>query len=170
MKTRILAAMFAVVVMCAVGDPAYAQNSGVGGDNLTRLLWRATDGSISLYKIDTNFNVVSPTHSYGPYEGWLPVAMTVAANNNTYVLWRNTNGAIQLWQVDPNLNFVTSITAGPYPGWIGEHLSADTGGTSNLRLTWRHTSGAYALWLVLANLSVPSSVSYGHFFGWLPGE
>jgi hypothetical protein len=169
MKTRILAAMFAVIVMCAVGDPAYAQNSGVGGDNLTRLLWRATDGSISLYKIDTNNNVIS-NHSYGPYQGTLAVAMTVAANNNTYVLWRNTNGSMTLWLVDPNLNFVTNIVSGPFPGWIAEHLSADTGGMSNLRLTWRHTVGEYAVWVVRPDLSVASSVGYGPFFGYLPGE
>jgi len=169
MKTRILAAMFAAVVTCAVGYPVCAQNSGVGGDNFTRLLWRATNGSISLYKIDTNLNVVS-NRSYGSYEGWLAVAITVTANNNTYVLWRNTNGAILLWLLDVNLNFVNSIGSGPFPGWIGEHLSADTGGTSNVRLTWRHSGGEYAVWLVLPNLSVASSVGYGPFFGYLPGE
>src|SRR5689334_23216245 len=161
--------MLTAVVMFVVANPACAQNSGVGGDNLTRLLWRGSDGSIVLYKIDTS-SAVNPTHSYGPYEGWLAVGMTVAANNNTYVLWRNINGSITIWQVDPNLNFVTSIVAGPFPGWIGEHLSADTGGTSNLRLTWRSTSGAYGLWLVLPNLSIASSTAYAYSFGYVPGE
>ena len=33
-----------------------AQSGGIGGDGVMRLLWRGTDGSISLWKLDGNLN------------------------------------------------------------------------------------------------------------------
>jgi hypothetical protein len=78
---RILLAI-AVIAMWAVAHPACAQNSGIGGDNFTRLLWQGTDGSAAVYKLDISLNLVN-SHTYGPFDQWLPVALTVAANSYT---------------------------------------------------------------------------------------
>ena len=159
----------ALIIICASIQSSPAQNSGIGGDAFTRLLWRGTDGSIVLYKLDANLNSISSL-GYGPYDQWLPIALTVANNSDTYVLWRRTDGLITIWLLDANLNFVGSQAYGPFPGWIAEHLSADTNGFSTLRLTWRETSGAFSIWFLQPNLTVSVSKVYGPFFGYLPGQ
>src|SRR5436190_3817697 len=96
-----------------------AQTSGVGGDGFTRLLWRNTDSQISLWKLDSNLNATA-FQEYGPFLGWLPIAITTAPNNTTCVLWRNSEGRISLWLIDANLRFVTFREYGPFIGWTAK--------------------------------------------------
>jgi hypothetical protein len=142
-----------------------AQTSGVGSDGFTRLLWRGTDSSISLWKCNPAL-VSCVSHLYGPYAAWTPIAMTTANNNNTYILWKNTDGTATVWLVDANLNFVTSAVYGPYSGWTAESLSVSTSNNSTLRLLWTHTNGALSLWILQPNLSVPLAQNYGPYFGY----
>jgi hypothetical protein len=52
-KFRFVAlAAIAAIALAFHPDAASAQNSGLGGDGYTRALWRGTDGSISLWKLD----------------------------------------------------------------------------------------------------------------------
>jgi hypothetical protein len=158
----------AVAILWTAIQPgiASAQSSGIGGDGFTRALWRATDGSISLWKLDGSLNLLT-SHLYGPYPGWVPLAITVAANNNTYVLWRYTDGSISLWAVDANLNLITSHVFGPYTGWTVQSLSSGPG--SELRVIWRYTTGMISIWNVDAGLSLINSRLYGPYFGYDPG-
>lgn len=158
------------VIGAAVIHPATlsAQTSGIGGDGYTRLLWRGTDSRISLWKLDPVLNAAGD-HQYGPYAGWLPIAITVANNSYTYVLWRHTNGTVTVWAVDPNLNFAFNAVYGPYDGWVAESLSADTNGNSTLRLIWRYTTGAVSIWFLNPNLTGGGSRVYGPYFGFDPG-
>jgi hypothetical protein len=149
--------------------PVSAQTTGIGGDGFTRVLWRGTDGSISLWKLNTSLNFVT-SHAYGPYAGWSPIAITNAHNNNTYVLWRYTDNSISLWEVDSNLNFVTFHAYGPYVGWIPKTLSVDTNGNNNFRLTWKNTNGHLSLWSLDQNLNFVTFQEYGADFGWDPGS
>ena len=167
-RNRLLAIAAAFTIWATIQPGTVsAQNSGVGGDGFTRLLWRGTDYRISLWKLDGNLNLVL-LREYGPYTGWIPIAITTAANNNTYVLWRNTDGAISLWLVDANLNFVNSHLYGPFPGWIAKGLS--TGGNSpNFRVIWRFTNGLASVWNVDGNLNFVTGPLYGPFFGWDAG-
>jgi hypothetical protein len=167
---KTLLAIVAAGIMAAtiqVGT-AFAQNTGVGGDGYTRLLWRGTDYSIALYKLDPNLNFVSGV-TYGPYAGYTPVALTTDVLGYSYVLWRYTDGSILLWLVDPNLNFITSHVYGPYSGWTAKGLSVSTSGSNNFRVLWRHTGGSVALWNVDGNLNFVSGVVLGPYFGWDPG-
>lgn len=168
-KRCLLAAAIAAIAILACLQPASAQNSGTGGDSFTRLLWRGTDGSASLWKLDLNLNFVG-NRNYGAFDQWLPISLTVANNNDTYLLWRRTDGLANIWLLDSNLNFVSNQVYGPFPGWIAEHLSADTNGFSTLRLTWRNTNGAFAVWVIQPNLTVPVTNTFGPFFGFLPGQ
>jgi hypothetical protein len=163
-------AIAAAVTMWATFQPgtASAQNSGVGGDHSTVLMWRGTDYEISLWKLDANLNFVT-NHIYGPYPGWIPIAITTDNNDFTYVLWRYTDGTISLWLVDPNLNFVNNHLYGPYPGWIAKGLSVDTGGSTNFRVIWRYTDGSVSIWTVNGALNFLFNHIYGPFFGWDPG-
>lgn len=160
--------MTAVTTLCAAIQPAIlsAQTSGVGGDGYTRFLWRGTDGSISLWRVDGNLlNPIS--HTYGPYAGWTPVAITTGFDNYTRVLWRGTDGSADLWLVDPNLNLVTSVDYGAYYGWLPESISIDA--ADRTRLLWRHTNGSVSIWMVNPTLAGITSQVYGPFFGWDPG-
>jgi hypothetical protein len=164
-------AIAAAVAMWATIQPAtvLAQNSGLGGDGATRLMWRGTDYSISLWKLDANLNLVT-SHVYGPYPGYIPIAITTDSFSYTYVLWRYTDGSISLWLVDPNLNFVNSHIYGPYTGYIAKGLSVDTSGSkSNFRVIWRYTNGSVSVWNVDGNLNFVASHVYGPYFGWDPG-
>jgi hypothetical protein len=146
-----------------------AQTSGIGGDGYTRVLWRGTDGRISLWKLDPVLNFVT-YHEYGPYAGYSPIAITTAHNNNTYVLWRNTDDSISLWLVDANLNFVAYHAYGPYAGWIAKSLSVDTNTNNTFRLTWRNTDGSISLWFLDQNLNFVRYHQDGPFFGYDPGS
>jgi len=145
-----------------------AQSSGIGGDGDTRLLWRGTDGSISVWKLNPSLAVLGG-HIYGPYYGWQPVALTTANNNFSYVLWRDTNNFVSLWALDANLNFAFNKTYGPFYGWVAETLSVDTNGNSTLRLIWRSSTGEVSVWFLDQNLNFVRNAIYGPFFGWNPG-
>lgn len=166
---KLLAVATAVTMWATIQPgPVSAQSSGIGGDGFTRLLWRGTDYHISLWKLDANLNGAG-FHEYGPYVGWIPVALTTDSFNYSYVLWRNTDGSISLWLVDPNLNYVNSHVYGPYPGWIAKGLSVDTGGSPNIRVIWRYTNGTVGVWNVDGSLNYVSSKNYGPYFGFDPG-
>jgi hypothetical protein len=173
-QMRIRKTLLAIVAAAAMtatiqAGTALAQNTGIGGDGNTRLLWMGTDSRIALWELYPNLNLVTNV-SYGPYTGWTPVALTTDSNSYSYVLWRYTDGSISLWLVDPNLNYVTSHVYGPYTGWTAKGLSVSTTtGSSAFRVLWRNTNGSYSLWNVDGALNYVTSVANGPYFGWDPG-
>jgi hypothetical protein len=170
MSTKLskLLTLAAVVTVLSAIHPGIssAQTSGVGPDGFTRILWRGTDGRISLWKLNAALQHVSDIQ-YGPYAGWDPIAMTVGTNNNTYVLWRYTDNSISLWRLDSNLNLVTSQTYGPYAGWKPQGLGS---GGGQLRVIWRYTVGQLSVWSVdQSTLGLLDFETHGPFFGFDPG-
>ncbi len=163
-------AVAAAATMWAAFQPgsAPAQSSGVGGDGYTRLLWTATDSSISLWKLDPVLNFVT-SHLYGPYDGWTPVGITTTFNNNTCVLWKRTDGVINLWTVDPNLNFVSSTIYGPFTGWTAQSLSPELSANGRIRVIWRETKGLVSVWELSNCESFVRNAVYGPYFGYVPG-
>jgi hypothetical protein len=164
-----LLAVAAAVTMWATIQPGTvsAQQSGVGADGNTRLLWRGTDSRISLWSIAPNGTNFS--HVYGPYTWYTPIAITTAVNNYSYVLWRYWDNSIVLWLVDPNLNYVSSIAYGPYEGWVAKGLSVTNDGTSWFRVIWRYYDGTVSVWTVNSSLVFQGSQNYGPYFGYDPG-
>jgi WD40 repeat protein len=144
-----------------------AQTSGLGTDGFTRVLWKATDGSISLWKFDASLNSVGSPKNYGPFGGFVPVAMTTAPSNETYVLWKSTDGSISIWRLNADLDFLTSRAYGPFTGWIAQGLS--TGPGNRLRLIWRYTTGILSIWDLDAGMTLANARMYGPFFGYDPG-
>ena len=179
----------AVVISAFVTiQPVLAQSSGVGCDGATRLLWTGTNASISLWKLDSNLNVLSKT-AYGPYAGWYPAGITTACNNNTYVLWLGLtadqlafNGTALIQKLDANLKFVTQQTY-TQTGLFPDSLSADPS-NNTLRLIWRGgntisgtviitggtvttSGGTAAISYLQPDLSVVKTVTYGPAPGFL---
>ena len=170
MKTRLsrlLTLMMTVAVVSAIQPSSVsAQTSGVGPDGFTRMMWRGTDGRISLWKLDAGLLHVADVQ-YGPYPGYQPIAITVGSNNNTYVLWAHTNGKIALWRVDNNLTGVTFQEFGSYDGWRAQGLGS---GGGQLRVIWRYTTGQVSVWAVdPSSLAGLGSREHGPFFGFDPG-
>jgi hypothetical protein len=162
-----LLALAAAVAMWATfqSGPVSAQTqvSVLGADGNTRGMWRGTDGSISVWKLDPVLNFVG-SHNYGPIAGWSPVALTMLGNN-TYVLWRFTDGTASIWVLDANLNVVNSRNFGPVGGWVPEGLGNDPFG--NIRLVWETPANQLAVWVINAGLNVVGgSPNYGPYFGW----
>jgi hypothetical protein len=157
LRKKLLMAVAAIAI-CTLGHPpdASAQTSGIGGDGNTRFVWRGTDSSICLWKLNPGLGFLN-SHCYGPFDGWLPIAVTTTNDNNTVVLWRFTDGTVSLWLVDSNLNFLFSKVYGPFPGWIAEGLSADTDGFSFSRLIWRETQGSVSVWCLDPSLTFCTS-------------
>ena len=164
--TRSVLAALSVLFMTLRPGIVDAQTSGLGGDGFTRVLWRGTDSSVSLWRLDSNLDP-QLNRNYGPFPGYAPIALTVASNNIAYLLWRHTNGSISLWRLDASLNVLNSQVYGPYDGWTAQGLSV---GGGQVRIIWRYTSGHVSVWGVdgtsLANIS---SKVYGPYFGWDPG-
>jgi hypothetical protein len=170
MKTklsRLLTLMMTVAVLSAIQPSIVsAQTSGVGPDGFTRILWRGTDGRISLWKLNASLLHVADVQ-YGPYPGYDPIAITVGSNNNTYVLWAHTNGSISLWRVDSNLNLVSYQVFGPYDGWTAQGLGS---GGGQLRVMWRYTTGQVSVWAVdPSSLALLDFEVHGPYFGFDPG-
>jgi hypothetical protein len=170
MKTRLsrlLTLMMTVTVLSAIQPGIVsAQTSGVGPDGFTRILWRGTDGRISIWKLNASLLHVADVQ-HGPHPPYDPIAITVGSNNHTYVLWANTNGAISLWRLDSNLNLITHQGFGPYDGWRAEGLGS---GGGRLRVIWRHTTGQVSVWAVNpSSLAFLDNEVHGPFFGFDPG-
>jgi hypothetical protein len=167
MKFRTAAVAAAIAALAWAFQPgaasAQTQVATVGADGYTRAMWRGTDGSIGLWKLDPVLNFVG-SHNYGPYAGWSPVALTMLGNN-TYVLWCYTDGTAGLWVLDANLIFITSRNFGPVGGWVPEGLGNDPYG--NVRLVWKTPSNQVGVWVInTAQNVIGSSPTYGPYFGW----
>jgi hypothetical protein len=148
-----------------------AQTSGVAGDGSVRLMLIGSNSSIRLYSFN-NSNTKVATHDYGPFPGWLPIAMTTANNGNTYILWRSVGfpnpdvpiGQIALWLVDTNLDYVSSRPYGPVPGWTAESLSVDTANTNGFRLLLKNPDGKVSIWNVDSALNANAAFEAGPYY------
>ena len=167
-KEFLLATASAVVWASVCPSNMSAQTSGVGTDGYTRLLWRATNGSVSVWKVDSNLNYTD-SHIYGPYDGWTPLSLAVSSNNRTYLLWRNTSGQAAVWWLDQNLGFGNSVNTDPYYGWIPETLSVSTASPYDVRVVWKNPNGSVSVWALNADLTYLNSRAFGPYFGYDPG-
>jgi hypothetical protein len=158
------AAAVAIAVVFQPGAAsAQAQIPFPGADGYTRVMWRGTDGSISLWKLDGSWNAAG-SHNYGPYAGWSPLTLTVVGNN-TYVLWTYTDGTATIWELDANLNFITSRVFGPAAPWSAYGLGVANPG--NLFLVWKTPENQVTAWVIDSALNVlRSGPVYGPYFGW----
>ena len=166
---QLLMAVAGAVVWASV-DPSImsGQTSGVGSDGNTRVLWRATNGSVSVWKVDADLNYID-SHVYGPYDGWTPLSLAVSTTNRTYLLWRSTKGEASLWWLDQNLTFGNAVTTDAYYGWIPETLSVSPANPYDLRLIWKNTNGSVSMWILNADLTYLNSKVHGPYFGYDPG-
>lgn len=169
---KTLFVMAAVITLGSIIQPSilFAQTSGVGSDGYTRFMWWGNNTAISIWRLDPSLG--GPvSRAYGPYDGWVPMALTVGSNNYTYVLWESANGPlltgqISIWSLDPNLNYVTSHVYGPYTGWNPVSISVSQDGANTLRVIWSGSQGQVSVWALDANLNLLTYAGYGPYPGW----
>jgi V8-like Glu-specific endopeptidase len=118
-----------------------------------KILWRNTDGAISLWRLDAAGNHID-YRVYGPYAGWTPVSY---ANNR--ILWRHTDGRISYWVLNEANVHLSYAESGPYAGWTAVNHAND-------RVLWRHTDGRISLWTVNNVGNYLSHREYGPYAGW----
>lgn len=168
LRKRLLLIAASAMTACVAMHPSFAQTTGVGSDAYTRVMLKGWASSILLLRVDKNLNqsaLLQPV-GYGPYDGWIPIAMTVAANNYSYVLWRRTGGQITLWKLDGGFNLISHAEYGPYYAWLAESLGIDTDGASYLRLIWRNVDGNVDIWCVDPNLNYCGDKQQGSYQGY----
>ncbi len=157
----------------------YGTAAGGGADNdgtifrlvasHTHILWNKTDGTASLWSVDTNGSI---THAeYGPYPGWTATAVASGGDGLTHLLWNHaSDGEIALWTVT-GAGF-THQEYGPYPGWAADALAAGPSGLPDV--LWNYTTpggfgslsaGTASLWGVSADGSFLYQ-DFGPFPGW----
>jgi hypothetical protein len=167
-KKLFLTAATAVVWASIQPGTLSAQTSGVGTDGYTRVLWRGTDGRVSVWKVDANLQY-SDSKVHGPFDGWTPLSLAVSSNNRTYLLWRNTNGSASIWWLDQNLGYGYSVSTDAYPGWLPETLSVSTASPYDIRVIWKNTNGSLSIWTFNADLVYQNAQGYPAYFGYDPG-
>jgi hypothetical protein len=170
-RKKLMAAVATLALCAGINGTAYAQSHGVAGDGTNRLLWKGTDGRVSLWKLDANLNYAT-SKEYGPYTYWHPIGITVARNNTTYLTWKYYDGSVSIWALDTNLNLINSHVYGPYAGWTPKDLSVETTttNTSGFRLHWKYYDGTETVWQLDQNLNYVTSKPYGPYFGYYIGN
>jgi hypothetical protein len=164
MIRRLLASIAISAALAFQPVPASACCGAVGADGYTRAIWHGTDGSISIWKLDSSLNLIT-SQNYGPYNGWDQISATIIGNNY-YILWKNTDGAASIWLVNANLAVVSTATYGPVADWLPEGLGVD--GLGNLRLFWDTSGDQISAWVINEGLEVVGySPVYGPYFGWV---
>ena len=131
--------------------------------NATDLLWDNPDGSISLWKINTN-GTVALQQSFGPYSGWTAKSVAVGANAVPRILWTNADGRMTLWSLADPAPTSTCALYGPYPGWTVASLSI--GGNNIPRIFWNYTDQSLSLWNTSDAIPSNTCALYGPFAGW----
>lgn len=85
--------------------------------NTGKILWRHTDGRISLWTVDSSGKVLLDIQ-HGPFIGFTGVNYA-----DGKILWRNADGRISLWTVDALGNHVSDVQHGPFVGFTGQNYS-----------------------------------------------
>jgi len=147
-----------------------AQASAPGG--ASRLLWRRADGRTSVWHLSASGAILG-TREYGPYPGWSPAHLAVAAGDGgTRLLWQHDSGRASAWRLSRGGDLEASAEFDP-PGqefWRAAALAV--GADNKTRLLWRSTAegsarGSAQVWrLDVAGAQMESVARYGPYAGW----
>ena len=147
------------------GNPAFSPESiadtdwqiqGLGDfnrDGFADVLWRHSDGSLSLWLMDgqtrkSNFSL-SPGRVAD--KNWqIQGTGDFDADGQPDILWRHTDGSLRLWLMDGStLRYNTQLSPGTVAdlNWQIQGVG-DFDADGYADILWRHTSGNLSLWLM----------------------
>ena len=136
----------------------------------THILWTKTDGTASLWSVETNGVY---THAeYGPYPGWTAAAVASGGDGLTRLLWNHaSDGEIALWTVDAANRFQHQ-EYGPFMGWSADSLAAGPDGLPQVLWNYSGSAGFDGLSSGMASLWDVDAAGrfvyhdYGPYLGW----
>ena len=130
-------------------------------DGGTHVLWTASTGKTSLWKIGANGQPASQTQ-YGPFPGWAARDLAVGPDGQDRILWTHSpDGLMSLWTLRASNNY-TFANYGPFPGWSSQALAVD--GDNLPYILWNGVNDQLSLW------SMNAAGGYAHFeYGPFPG-
>ncbi len=120
--------------------------------NTGKILWRHTDGRISLWTVDSSGKVLLDIQ-HGPFVGFTAVNYA-----DGKILWRHTDGRISLWTVDSLGRHLSDIQYGPFEGFTAVNYADG-------KILWQHNTGKISLWTVDSQGNHLSDIQYGPFEG-----
>ena len=124
------------------------------------LLWDKTDGTASLWSVDTTSGAYTHEEA-GPFSGY--TANAVASGTSMIdLLWTNVNGTAA--GVRFRASGADFSQFGPFSGYSAVALSV--GSDDGAHLLWDKTDGTAALWNVDFSSGAFSPALYGPFSGW----
>jgi Ca2+-binding RTX toxin-like protein len=134
------------------------------GNGKTDILWKNTDGTISVWTMDGTTNTAGAV--FGPYTGWsvFDGRSDLNGDGKTDLVWNNTDGSVSLWTMDGTTN-TSSALFGPYSGWSLFDSRADFNGDGKNDLVWKHTDGSVSLWQMNGTVNT-TSARFGPYSGW----
>jgi hypothetical protein len=143
---------------------AIAVSAAADSNGNTRVLWDLPDGKMQIWTVASDGTYTS-TPLYGPYAGWIPKSLAVAAlDDTTHLFWNNTNGEASIWTIASDGTYASTPAYGPYPGWTATGLAAAADGTD--RLLWNYASGAASIWTIASDGTFTSTPVFGPYAGW----
>jgi hypothetical protein len=140
-----------------------AKAVSTGVDAYTRILWNKTDGTASVWKVNSAGSIVTQ-QQFGPYSGWTAKAIATGQDNLTRLLWTNTTGAAAYYLLDSNNAFVSQQQYGPYSGWTAQGLAVAPDNT--VRALWTNTNGTATVWTLDSANRLTTQAQYGPYSGW----
>ena len=135
-------------------------------DGATHLLWGDATGGAHLRVLASDGSTASDT-ALGPYAGWHPLALTVAADNSNHILWRCVDGTVSIWKIDEagDMASLSYTLYGPYPGWSPVGIAAAS--DSSDHVLWKCTDNTMSMWRIDSNGSMTYRL-FGSYGGWSP--
>ena len=108
-----------------------ATATAVGGNNLARVLWSYSDGTMSLWRV--NSAGIYIYHNFVPCTGWRASFLAVGPNNAPRILWVNSTGMISLWSNADRGSAFNNYS--PDAGWSASGLAVDTNNLAHVLFT-----------------------------------
>ena len=134
--------------------------------NTTHILFTRTDGTLSLWNLNTSFDTGRGGFtqiSYGPYAGWTAKSVADGPDGLTRVLWDNTSGELSVWNLDNATGLPAIHNFGPYAGWTANSLSVSPNDVTHI--LWTHADGRLSFW-DLNSSNTFAYTAYGPYAGW----
>jgi len=127
--------------------------AGIGDmnrDGKADLLWRYTDGTVSLWQMD-GATVTSSTSLGAVDPSWSIVGLAdFNGDNREDIVWRNADGTVSIWLMDGGSFIGGGTVYNPGPTWKVAGMG-DFNGDGKADLLWRNDDSSIAIWNMNGN-------------------
>ena len=141
-------------------------NRDFNGDRKSDVLWRDTEGSVSLWQMNGYTIVNNSAIRENVWTGWTIVGSgDFNADGKADILWRDTGGNVVVWLMDGATITGHGASGNAPPSWTVAGV-ADFNADGKADILWRHTSGDVAMWLMNGTTIASNAVIANIWTGW----